>query len=141
MFYKLHERYVLRGWEKLPYAVQDTQTESTNFVDQTTFQAVSFCDGMMDVDSPLLLPIHKEIIGKLKNIGAIKQCSFGDKLQEKQKYRMIPCRFIKRAHWSITGKCNLRCRHCYMSAPQAKYDELSHEQCLNIVQLQRLCRL
>ena len=134
MFYKLLERYVLRGWEQLPYAVQDTQTGSTNFLDQTTFQAVSFCNGMMDVDSPLLLPIHKEIIGKLKDIGAIKQCSFGDKLQEEQKYRMIPCRFIKRAHWSITGKCNLRCRHCYMSAPQAKYGELSHEQCLNIVQ-------
>ena len=91
---------------------------------------------MMDVDSPLLLPIHKEIIGKLKDIGAIKQCSFGDKLQEEQKYRMITCRFIKRAHWSITGKCNLRGRHCYMLALQAKYGELSQEQCLNIVQLQ-----
>jgi len=40
---------------------------------------------------------------------------------------------IRWAHWSITGKCNLRCRHCYLSAAEAKYGEVSTEMALNIV--------
>lgn len=35
--------------------------------------------------------------------------------------------------WSITGRCNLKCRHCYISAPFAKYGELTHVQCLDII--------
>jgi len=42
MFYKLHERYVLRGWEQLPYAVQDTQTGSTNFGIKLRFRQFPF---------------------------------------------------------------------------------------------------
>lgn len=133
MYYKLKERYRLRGWERLPYAIQDTQTGSTDFIDEIAFQAASFCSGLVDVDSPLLLPAHKKVITELKKNGIIEECGNGDGLQQEQEYRLMPCRFIRRAHWSITGRCNLRCRHCYMSAPQAKYGELSHEQCLDIV--------
>lgn len=117
----------------MPYAVQDTRTGQTSFLDETTFQAVSFCTGTFDVDSPLLLPVHQEIIGKFKDRNIIEECIYGEEIKEDQKYRLIPCRFIRRVHWSVTGKCNLRCRHCYMSAPQAKYGELSLEQCLDIV--------
>ena len=115
------------------YAIQDIQSGTTSFIDETVFQAVSFCTGTVDVDSPLLLPAHKNALASLKEKGIIEECSYGNHLRKEQEYRMIPCRFMKRAHWSITGKCNLRCRHCYMSAPQAKYGELSREQCLDIV--------
>ncbi|MFH1513375.1 MAG: radical SAM protein, partial [Bacillota bacterium] len=27
---------------------------------------------------------------------------------------------IQGAHWSVTGRCNLKCRHCYMNAPQGQ---------------------
>ncbi|WP_289466325.1 radical SAM protein, partial [Klebsiella pneumoniae] len=43
-------------------------------------------------------------------------------------------RYIRTAHWSITGRCNYRCKHCYMSAPDAKLGELSHETIMSIVQ-------
>ncbi len=134
MFYKLKDRFVLRGWERLPYAIQDTQTGKTSFLDDISFQAVSFCDGQMDTESPLILPIHKDIIRDLNEKGILDEYSYADELKEEQKYRYIPSRFITRAHWSITGKCNLRCRHCFMSAPQAKYGELSYSECMSIVQ-------
>lgn len=103
------------------------------FLDEQAFQALSFCNGLVDIDNPVVLPVHRQIIALLLENGIIKCCEYGDTLSENQKYQLIPCRFIKRAHWSITGKCNLHCRHCYMSAPDAKYGELSHDQCLDIV--------
>jgi radical SAM protein with 4Fe4S-binding SPASM domain len=133
MYYKLKEGCRIRGWERLPHSIQDTRTGNTSFLDEIAFQAVSFCNGSIDIDSPLVLPVHRETIIKLKESGVIEECSYGDGLMQEQEYRLIPCRFIRRAHWSITGKCNLKCRHCYMSAPQAKYGELSREQCLDIV--------
>jgi len=33
-----------------------------------------------------------------------------------QRYQVYPSRFLKDAHWSITGKCNFQCRHCLVSA-------------------------
>lgn len=134
MFYKLKERFILRGWERLPYAVQDRRTGITVFLDEPSFQTASFCNGLVDVDSPFILQKHRDAIHKMEKAGMIEKCAYGDQLEDYQRYRKMPCRFIRRAHWSITGKCNLRCRHCYMSAPQAKYGELSHEQCMNIVQ-------
>jgi len=133
MVYKLNERFVLRGWERLPYAVQDIETGNTQFIDELTFRAISFCDGNMDANSPLLLPAHKEIIEKLIENGAVVPCEKGDGLAAYQKYRVCPSRYIKTAHWSVTGRCNYKCRHCYMAAPDAKYGELTHEQCLNII--------
>ena len=133
MFCRIIEPYVLRGWERLPHAIMDQASGKTMFIDDVTFQALSFCNGRIDIDSPFLLPTHKQIIKELKKNGIVKECEYGVELSEEQKYRLIPCRYIARAHWSITGKCNLRCRHCYMSAPQAKYGELSHEQCLSII--------
>ena len=34
--------------------------------------------------------------------------------------------------WSVTGACNLACRHCFMSAPHAKHGSPSHEQIIAI---------
>jgi radical SAM protein with 4Fe4S-binding SPASM domain len=133
MYYKLHERFALRGWDRLPYAVQDIHTGRTQFLDEQSFRAASFCDGMMDCDSVLLLPVHKKFIAEMKKNGAAVPCEYGDGLKDYQKYRPAPCRFIRQAHWSITGKCNMRCRHCYMSAPEAKYGELSHDTCMDII--------
>lgn len=133
MYCTLKERYRLRGWEQLPYAIQDVASGGVVFLDEKAFQAASFCNGMVDVASPLLLPAHRRAVSLLKEQGMVEECAFGEGLKEEQKYRLIPCRYMRKVHWSITGRCNLKCRHCFMSAPHAKYGELSLEQSLNIV--------
>ena len=35
--------------------------------------------------------------------------------------------------WSITGNCNLRCRHCYISSDKNLYGEISLEQCKEVI--------
>ena len=34
---------------------------------------------------------------------------------------------MQTVHWSVTGRCNYRCKHCFMSVPEARCGELSHE--------------
>ncbi len=62
----------------------------------------------------------------------IVPCEAGNAIAPEQEYYCYPSRYIRAAHWSITGRCNYRCKHCYMSAPNAKYGELSHEKVMDI---------
>jgi len=131
--FKLKERYILRGWKDAKYSVVDTCTGTPLFVNDITFQALSFCNGTFNIHSPIVLNIHRQIIQRFLKDEIIEECHLNDKIHEFQKYRLSPCRAIARVHWSITGKCNFKCRHCYMSAPNAKYGELSHEKCIDII--------
>jgi sulfatase maturation enzyme AslB (radical SAM superfamily) len=134
MPYLLKEQFLLRGWELLPHAVVDTGAGRAVFTNDATFQALSFCDGVFDTAHPVLLPIHRKIFTELLKNGVIEETRGPRPVKDFQKYRRFPCRCIAQAHWSITGRCNYRCRHCYMSAPEAGFGELPHEQCLSIVQ-------
>lgn len=133
MYRRLKDPFALRGWQGLPYGITDTKSGRTMFLDAAAFQAASFCDGQINLDSPLVLALHKVAIEKLEDQGVIEECTADSVLQPWQKYRKSDGRFAASVHWSITGKCNLNCRHCYMSAPQAKYGELSTDQCLAII--------
>jgi len=133
MFYRLKERYSLRGWELLPYAVVDKTSPDPLFINGVEMDALKLCNGKVDFDIPL---IPKEIRGVLPRFleeGIIEECKQGEGMLPEQGYRKYPARCIRSVLWSITGRCNYKCRHCYMSAPDAKYGELSHEETMRII--------
>ena len=133
MFYRLKERYALRGWEKLPWAVADRLNGRAYFVTKEDMEALMLCTGTIDTDLPLISDAVRERISRLEKHGIVEPCPAGSSLRPGQEYRRFPARYIHTAHWSITGRCNYRCRHCYMSAPDAKLGELSHEQIMKMV--------
>lgn len=110
----------------------DSCTGETAFINEVVFQAASFCDGQTDFRSPMVLPAHHAAKDKLVERGIAVPCADGA-LSDWQKYRLSHGHFAASAHWSITGRCNLRCRHCFMAAPQAKYGELTTGECLRII--------
>ena len=134
MRYVLNERYLLRGWEKLPYAVTDRKTGLTHFISAQELDALMLCNGKIETDLPLIPQAVREMLPVLKERGIIRDAEHGETLLPEQAYRKYPARYLRTAHWSITGRCNYRCKHCYMSAPDAKYGELSHAQILKMVQ-------
>lgn len=134
MYYRLKDRFVLRGWEKLPYALVDLESGFVNFLDKESWEAVRLCDGSVDLSLPFIPKAERDLVDMLVKNGVVEPCEAGAGLTEKQQYRRYPVRYIGQAHWSITGTCNFKCRHCYMSAPDAKYGELSHETVMEIVQ-------
>lgn len=132
LYYKLNEYISLRGWEKLPYAVVDKRRRYPLFIKAKEMQALEMCNGTVDFDWPFIPAEIREMIPQIEKNGFIVPCKAGDSNRPEQEYKRYPARYIRTAHWSITGHCNYRCKHCYMSAPDAKYGQLSHEQVMDI---------
>ena len=132
-FYRLKDNYILRGWEKLPYAAVDTQTLMPDFMDSRHFNVLKLCNGNIDTSLPFITDSDREIIREFEEKGIIEPCTLGQALSDNQQYRKFPARYVRHIHWSITGRCNYKCKHCYLSAPDAKYGELSHEQMMNVI--------
>lgn len=139
MYYRLGSRYVLRGWELLPFAVCDTVSGQTAFFKRDDFRLVLRCDGWTEIQEEKLGGEQKRLLDLMLDQKIIEPCGRGEGLQEVQTYRRYPSRFIKTVQWSITGRCNFRCRHCFMSAPEAKYGELPLAECLKIVDEMAAC--
>ena len=134
MFYRLKDKFILRGYDKLPYALINSQTGYADFLTPVAMSALELCDGSVDLSLPII-PAHiRKIVSEAEKSGVIEPCEPDHGLTEHQKYKKYPARYIRQAHWSITGKCNYRCRHCYMSAPDAKLGELPHATIMNIIQ-------
>ena len=133
-YYLLDKRYRLCGWERLPYAVIDRKWAKASFIDREVFDALRLCNGQVDLSLPLISEGIRAKVRELEQEGIVKACKKGEALSPKQEYRLYPNRYMDTIHWSVTGRCNCRCRHCYMSAPDARYGELSHEQVMKIVQ-------
>ena len=134
MFYKLHEKLLLRGWQKLPNAVVEQGVGRPVFITAREMDALKLCNGMIDVDLPLVPQELRDLVKLAAERGWVAPCERSDAIRPEQAYKCYPSRYIRTAHWSITGHCNYRCKHCYMSAPDAKYGELSHTQVMSIVQ-------
>jgi radical SAM protein with 4Fe4S-binding SPASM domain len=90
------------------------------------------CDGAHGFDVEKLNGEQREALEKAEKEGVIKPAGFLSFLAPEQVYRSYPNVFRKEAHWSITGACNLKCRHCFMSAPSAKHGHPTLEQLTGI---------
>lgn len=133
MFYRLNDNLRLAGWQKLPYAVVFKGTGQVEFLNKEAFDVISMCNGKVDFDLPLISDRMRKIVKTLEFNSAVIPSEKPSEINKDQEYRFYDNRYISTAHWSITGRCNCKCKHCYMSAPDAKYGELSHEQVMDIV--------
>ena len=131
-YYRLKDDVLLRGWDKLPFAVVHARTKQVRFVSQSLMRTLEMCDGSWDFDSIFCSGEHSENAAELLERRFIEPCEPGCGIEPEQQYRLYPNRFMQTVHWSITGRCNYRCQHCFMSAPEARYGELSHAAVLDI---------
>ena len=133
-YYRLNDKFILRGWDEFPYAVVDTQDNKPQFLDKRKFNALTLCNGLVDLSLPFISEHDRKIIREFEKIGIVEPCTKGQKLNVDQEYKKFPIHYVPRVLWSITGKCNFRCKHCYLSGAEDKYGELSHDTVMNIIQ-------
>ena len=131
-YVRLSPAYQLRGWQGLPYAIVNQTTGHASFVPQAVFHTLRLCNGQLTADSPLFLGARKEHLRELEKAGFLSYSDEPAELESSQEYRYFDNRYIWQVHWSLTGRCNYRCRHCYMSAPHAVLPQPSTEECLRI---------
>jgi len=68
-YYRLKDKYKLRGWELLPYALMDSEMRRTHFVQKAEFDALTLCDGTVDLALPPDFPSHLGQCGKAGGAG------------------------------------------------------------------------
>ena len=133
MKYVIDSRYRLRGWHGAPSGIYDTRKKSAVFVDQGLYKLLIRCDGSQEIDPTCLSKQEQEFLHALLKEKIIRPAGFWDVLLPEQRYHAYPARYRKSAHWSITGTCNMRCRHCFISAPHAKHGSPNHAEIMDIV--------
>lgn len=138
-YYLLSSRFRLCGWDRLPFALFDMADGLPDFYQKDQFRLLMRCDGMQDIDvNTLPVELRGLFEGWLKD-GIIRECGHGSMLDPRQFYHRYPCRYKKTVHWSITGRCNYRCRHCLVSAPHARFGHPDTGQLLDLVSQMAEC--
>ena len=99
MFYKLHDKLLLRGWQKLPYALLEQEQQ---FISYKEMEALKLCNGLIDTSLPLIPQEIRDVLPRLEKNGWIIPCERGDSIRPEQEYKLYPARYIRTAHWSIT---------------------------------------
>ncbi len=133
MKYRIADNWCLRGYSNSPYVLINTVNKSYYLLTQKMFSLLLLCDGVFDIDFSHLTSDEEFIFTSFIQREIIVQCDNVHSILTGHSYYQYPNRFVPRVHWSITRKCNYRCRHCYMESPLCKSDELSTEECKKII--------
>jgi len=130
--YTLKENYILRGWRKLPFVAVNTTNGEPIFFQREDFETLSLCNGEFDFGLPAIKAILSTNLDNLLKKGIIE--SGKRKLSPFQEYKNYDCKYLKDVQWSITSRCNYKCRHCFESAPsKTKAKDLSTDECIKII--------
>jgi radical SAM protein with 4Fe4S-binding SPASM domain len=138
MFYRLSENYKLRGWEKATSVLIDSYNNYKE-VAEREFSLLLLCDGEVDLDDLGLSQEDSAILDRFLQTGILECSREPFPMREEQKYLYHDNRFVRSVFWSITGKCNYKCRHCYLNAPDAALGELTTETALSLIDQMAEC--
>ena len=109
-------------------------------IDWLKFQTLLLCDGKTEMgNTHYMTDGMRAILKNLEKEGIVEACEHKDSLEMDQYYRYYDNRFVESIFWSITGRCNFHCRHCYMDAPNGVLGELSSDQMINLIDQMAEC--
>lgn len=131
MKYYLDDSCTLCGWKNLPFAVYNARIGQTGFVGKEEFIFLFSCNGKKDVDLSQQSDRVRKYVEWLMESGELREAKNGE--TRTLVYHEYPGLFKEEVQWSLTGKCNYRCRHCFQSAPEGVLGEPTHEQIFDII--------
>ena len=139
MFYRLKSCYALRGWEGMAWVLIRRPENRRKVLTKEQFQVLTLCDGETEWDPALLDDTLQKALTECEKEGYIEPSTEARPLDDDQYYRYYHNRYVQGVFWSVTGKCNYRCRHCYVDGPSGALGELSTEQALNLIDQMAEC--
>lgn len=134
MKYRLCEPYRLEGWKGQPTGIYHSVKADTAFIPFDRYRFLLHMNGVEDIQEDQLNLTDRNFLHQLLEWKVIRPCISDEPLSEEQKYHYYDRSYIAYVHWAITGKCNYRCKHCYMYSPLARFPEPSFEECCRIIQ-------
>lgn len=135
----LAPQYMLRGWRDIKYSIYDWNAwggdpKKILPLTQLQMQAIELITSKgVSMDDKILPKSFRNAAEKLLNLKILVERDKNEGLSDFQKYKYADCKMAQVLTWSITGNCNLRCRHCYISSDKNLYGEISLEQCKEVI--------
>ena len=139
MYYSLCSDYALRGWKGRPWTLVRRPENKVKVLKQEEFQTLLLCDGLTEFETGEIEDWMRELLVQYEKDGIVEASKGERPLKEDQFYQYYDNRFVNSVLWSVTGRCNCRCRHCYMDAPEGAMGELSHEQAMELIRQMEQC--
>lgn len=140
MYYQFSDKFKLVSYKGFPYGIYIKENHEVFFIHDKEFYLLLYkCDGRHDIDEDKLSERQKNGFEELADLGVLI------KLEEPLEKPVIiessfhKCAFRREVHWSITGECNYKCRHCFQSAPEGVLGSPSFEQLLDIIRQMKEC--
>ena len=130
IYYRLGAEFRYCGWKDMPHMLLDMRTTHLSSIQGIRKEILGMANGRINFNLEF---IPNEIRAKAKEMekdGIIEKCKYEENAGE---YKEYPARRVRIVKWAITGRCNLKCKHCFLSAPDAKFGELPLEQCKRII--------
>ena len=132
-YYILKKGYELCGFKGLPFALRHPSMVKSDFFNEEQYRVVYALDGKHDIDEESLSESQRKVLERLKEKKIAIPSDGTESLEPWQEYKQYPAMYKSMVQWSITGRCNYNCRHCFMSAPDYKGEDLTLEQAEHII--------
>lgn len=133
-YFCLRDRFALRSWADLPHGLADLKTGNVLVYPEETYAVLLKCTGTVSAGTEAFTEQEFPVLFRLLSAGIVTSAK--KPLPAPPAYtvpRKYPVRYINRVHWSVTGKCNYRCRHCYMSAAGCTDEDISLDKIKEII--------
>lgn len=138
-YYILEPHCALRGWKGIDLAVFNFFVGYIYNLSELQLNAALLCNGKIDIHCFAVTPSLRNAVYSLVREGIARKCDYGTELSPKQLMRTVDIPYRAIAKWAITGRCNMRCKHCFLSAPDAKFGEMSYEDCIKLIDEMAAC--
>lgn len=108
----LQRDYCLLGWKGDPFFLVCRSNGAVHRLSPAEFAFLLRCDGETEIEADAWPPAPDWALGE----GIAAECAPGEKLLPEQEYRLYPNRRMEYMELSVTGRCNLNCKHCFNAA-------------------------
>lgn len=133
MYYKLKKPWCLRGYEDELLTLDCAGVPGPQHrLTGALFNLLLKCDGETEITAPD--DLSQKVFDHYLREGVIEACDAPSPIRPWQKYRYFEHRRVPGAFFSLTGRCNLHCQHCFAQADTLKHaKEFSLEQIEHIL--------
>ena len=132
----LQRDYRLLGWRGDPFYLAHRSAGTSRRLSPAEFACLLRCDGETELEPDAWPPIPEWALRER----VVAQAAPGEALLPEQAYRLFPNRKMDFGHISITGRCNLNCRHCFNAKDcNPRYVEPTLEQLISVLDSMAAC--
>ena len=137
-YYTLKPQYALRGYNDIKYCLLDVKCKTSGGkffpLSESQFGALELLtSGGISPDDALFPSRYRRLLQFALDKGFVEECGKEHRLNDFQKYHATTANAVHSMLWSVTGNCNLNCRHCYVHGGTNPYGEPTLGQCREII--------